>query len=111
FVSHVAVESLIGNRALLSTIAGRQSSEDPGYAASLIEGAKPPVSPLYLLALSRLEWGRFSDRTYIDRPVILSRHRFPALSRDAIVFRDATDIVANEVAVDLTVGDDFSAKV
>ena len=50
------------------------------------------------------------DAVFIDRPTILTRHRFPALQAGRLVLVSATDIVSNEVGVALTEPDGFVAR-
>ena len=47
---------------------------------------------------------------YTDRPAILSRHIFPVWRGDHVAVRDATDIVANEIGVDLLAPDAFAVR-
>jgi hypothetical protein len=109
FVRHLATQSLLGNRELLRSALAGESSPAPD-TEQLLERAVPAVSPLYWLALARLEWGRLGDQVYIDRPAILTRHRFPAWGGQDLALRDATDIVAGDVGVDLDVADAFAVR-
>jgi hypothetical protein len=45
---------------------------------------------------------------YVDRPGILTRHIFLASTGDQIAMRDDTDVVANEIGVDLGAPDAFA---
>jgi hypothetical protein len=70
----------------------------------------PVPGPLYSLALARFQLGLTAERTYIDRPNVLTRHTFFAATSNGITLRDAIDIVANEVGVHLNVDDGFLAR-
>src|SRR5439155_6307453 len=79
-------------------------------AEKLLADPAPPVSPLVLLAVSRFEWSAFIDRVFVNRPNILTRHIWMSLDGDAVVVQDATDIVFNEVGVDLREADAFRLR-
>lgn len=110
YVTHLAAQSLLANRDLFRSILRSEFSLESAASKALLDAAVPPLSPLYLLALSRLEWSGQGSQVLIDRPTILSRHRFLAARTGAIAMVDATDIVANEVGVDLTSRDGFAVR-
>lgn len=110
FVSHLAAQSLVGNRDIFRAIARDEIA--PGEAATeeLLANAAPGVTPLYALVLARTQWSRVSDRLHTDRVGIFTRHRYPAFAGQALVLRDAVDIVANEMGVTLAAPDAFAVR-
>ena len=111
FVSHLAIETLHRNQELVQSLAKQDLPLESNELRQLLENAAPTVSPLYTLALSRLEWSPVGDQLYIDRPTILARHRFPIVTADRVVLREATDIVANEIGADVGAEDQFALRV
>ena len=107
FVLHLTAESVLRNRDLLRSAAlGTLGGQDPSSVASPI----PLPSHLYTLALARFESKDTAD-VYLARPNILTRHTFLVVTPAGFRVREATDIVANEVAVDLAEEDGFGAQV
>ena len=108
FVVNLARQTLLGNRTLLRAAAQHTVPADP--AADQGGTAAPPVTPLYSLAVARFGWGGMNRRVFVDRINVLTRHRVLAGSGDRLALRDAVDIVANDVGVDLAVDDEFAAR-
>jgi hypothetical protein len=108
FLAHLAVDSLLGNADLLRQITRGGLPRESDLAR--FETAVPLPSPLYALALARLEASNLGGRIYIDRPSIFARHRSLSLVDGQIVPVDSTDIVANEVGVSLTTDDAFAVR-
>ncbi|MGB2716151.1 MAG: hypothetical protein WBC51_18360 [Vicinamibacterales bacterium] len=108
FLAHLAAQSVLNNRELLHRLArgGLPSQSE----LMLFERATPAPSPLYALALARIEWSGLGERTFIDRPNIFTRHRLLAMNGESIARIDATDIVSNEIGVSLTTDDAFAAR-
>jgi hypothetical protein len=111
FVAHLAAESLVKNRGVLETLAAEPAAAASPDLNALLEKAAPVVTPLYSLAVARLEWSSVGSHLYLDRPSILTRHRFPAVAGNDVVLRDVTDIVANEIAVDVDVADPIAVRI
>ena len=109
FVLHVHGRSLIANADLLRAVALPGFGSDEGAARSLLRQAEPGVSPLHTLALLRK--AALGGLGFIDRPSILTRHLYPTARGEDIALEDATDIVANEVGIALTVHEGFAARV
>ncbi len=109
YLSHFAAQSIVSNRDLLR-LAVRGGLPDESARAS-IKNPAPVISPLYALAFARLEWSPQGERTFIDRPNILTLHRFVSANHDALAMQVVTDIVANEIGVSLTAPDAFAVRV
>ena len=111
FTTHLAAQSLAGNRDVLRAIA--RDELEPGDAATehLLNNAAPAVTPLYSFALARSEWSPVRDRLLADRLAIFTRHRYPAFAGQNLVLRDGIDIVANEMGVTLAEPDAFTVRV
>ena len=111
FYRHLVAESLLGNRELLRALVRGEISETATRPEDLGARLAPIPGPLYPLAMARLDRSRVSDQIYVVSPNVLTRHVFPApAGGDRIALRDATDIVANEVGVDLRVKDAFAVR-
>jgi hypothetical protein len=76
-----------------------------------VAGASRAVSPLYLLAMSRVAFTADDNPVVIESPNILTRHRYPRLAQDDVWLASAFDIVLNRVGVALNVRDEFAARV
>ena len=111
YVADLAGHSLMADRELIRAALRGDVAPGSGRTEQLLNDAAPALTPLYSLALARLEWTRSSDRIFIDRLNLVARHRYFASTRDGLVVRDATDIVANEVGVDLAVRDALAIRV
>jgi hypothetical protein len=107
FLLHLAAQSLLANRAVLRLAASGESIDDSIVNEEFIRSLERLPTPLYSLAAARLAWSRFQDEIYIDRPGLLTRHVFLRPVKDAMVWTDATDIVGNEIGVDIAAEDPF----
>ena len=111
FYRHLAAESLLGNREILRALVRGEISDTTTRPEELGARLAPVPGPLYPLAIARFDRSRVSDQIYVVSPNVLTRHVFPApAGGDRITLRDATDIVANEVGVDLHVKDAFAVR-
>lgn len=111
YVADLAARSVLADRALLTAVARGEIAAGTPETEQLLNDAAPAFTPLYSLALARLEWSRHAEQLYIDRLNVLARHRFLAPTPDGLVLREATDIVANEVGVELAALDAFAIRV
>jgi hypothetical protein len=110
FYRHLAAQGLLANRELLRAAVRGEISESMS-PADLGDRLAPMPGPLYRLAMARFARGAVSDELYIVEPNVLARHVYLAsLGGDRIALRDATDIVANRVDVDLRVRDAFALR-
>ncbi len=110
FVTALVARNLFANRDLMSYLISGGVPTASADAERALRHAEPPISTLYGLALARAELSR-KGQIFIDRPNILTRHLYAAPTADGVALLDATDIVANEVAVGLSVSDPFAARV
>jgi hypothetical protein len=77
----------------------------------LLAAAAPPVLPLLALAAARLPSGFMTNPAFINRPNILTLHRFFSPAGEQIAALEAIDIASNEVEVDLAAPDAFQIRV
>jgi hypothetical protein len=110
FLTQLTAKSTLGNRNLLRTIARSGGSEHLPPADTLLAAAVPPVSPLLSLALARLDWNPYSDRLFVDRVGLVTRHRHPGLGADGFGPRGAIDILGGETGVTLAEPDAFVVR-
>lgn len=110
FVAHLTAEPFNADQELLSSMLKPGFSADSEKTKQLLAKAKPPVSPLVALAFTRLEWNHLSEKVFIDRPNILTRHQYLTATSKGIALHNAIDIVANEVGVNLASPDAFSVR-
>jgi hypothetical protein len=110
FVTALLARNLIASRDLMSFLISGEMPAATTDTESLLRQSAPPMSTLYGLALARGELSR-KGQVFIDRPNILTRHLYAAPTADGVALLDATDIVANEVDVGLSVSDPFAARV
>lgn len=110
YLAHLTGRNLLANSAALRTIAAGASDPSAIDTDSLLEEGGPPLTPLYSLALARLEWSRFGDVQLVDRIGLLTRHRHPGPMGDAITLRGAVDVVTGDFGVSLTVRDAFVVR-
>jgi hypothetical protein len=110
YVAHMNVQSLLANADLLRAIAQGDLPPDVAQAKQHGRHQIPPVSPLYVLALSRMPLSGEPIPVFMDRPNLLTRHRSITSTGSAFAMEDAIDIVANEVGVDLLQSDAFAAR-
>jgi hypothetical protein len=110
FMTHQWAQSFIANREVIRDLVSRRLSA----ASTTPDAIGPRLAPvpgiLHALAHARFEWNGVGNRVYLDRPNILTRHVFLSPQQNAIVLRDAIDIVTNEVGVDLREIDGFAAR-
>jgi hypothetical protein len=92
---------VVANAEVLRSILAADPAQlpDPG---TLIDQAKPALSPLYSLATARLEWSPVQDRVYVDRLGLLTTHRHPAYLGEGFGLRGSTEVVVGELGVPLT---------
>jgi hypothetical protein len=110
FYRHLVADSLLRNQEILRSLARGEISETTDREE--LAGKLAPIpGPLYPLSIARFERSRVGDAVFVASPNVLSRHIYPAsLGGARIALRDATDIVANEVGVDLRVKDAFATR-
>ncbi len=109
FSTHVLAQNLLSNRELLRSLVSGKFTES-SKLRELAEQLSSPPSRLYQLAAARMDWSDVGDRVFVDRPDILTRHLSLAASENTFKVRDATDIVSNEIGVDLSVRDAFAIR-
>ncbi len=107
FILHLTSEGILRNRSLLRARAVETLGK--GRDPSSVPAPGPLPSRLHLLALARFESKHTAD-SYLARPNILTRHTFVEATPAGLRVREATDIVANEVAVELGEEDAFQAQ-
>jgi hypothetical protein len=110
FVTHLTVQRLLANRQVLGMIARSDPSRGLPETDTLLAAAAPPVTPLYSLALARLEWSEVGDRVYVDRLGLLTRHRHPAVNGHGFGLRGAVDIAAGDLGVSLAEPDAYEVR-
>ena len=108
FVAYLAARSVLANADLLRAVSQPGFGPHASIMDSLLDTAQPGVGPLY--ALAALRHHANGTAAFLDRPAILTRHRFPRVDGDSIALADATDIVANELAIALSERDGFAAR-
>jgi hypothetical protein len=97
FVAHLAAVSALSHNSSLTTALREpskvSSSDQPSMSAEF-------PGQLYALALARRNWSRYSNRIYIARANLLTRHQSFAVAPDGTL-RQATsfDIVRNDMEV------------
>jgi hypothetical protein len=99
FVEHLSARSVLADRELFRAALRGEIGQSAITTNPLLKGGSPALTPLYSLAVARMEWSRYADQLVVDRLNVLTRHRFLALRDGNVVMRDAMDIVANEVGV------------
>ena len=109
FVRHLLAQNLLDNRELFA-VALRGTPVSPAAIEQVLDRSAVPLSALYPLALARLT-EKEQQHIYIDRPNLLTRHMYAVPLPEGVRFRDATDIVANEIGVSLAADDAFAARV
>ena len=111
FVRHLLAENLIRNRNLLRIAIRNFNSLPDESLKEALEAAVPPVTPLYRLALARLDWGADEPFVYINRLGLLTAHTGFVREGSQTLVRAATDIVANPIGVSPAVWDAFALRV
>jgi hypothetical protein len=109
FVRHLLARNLLDNRDLFAVVL-RGTPVSPETIEQVVDRSALPLSALYPLALVRLTQTEQQQR-FLDRPNLLTRHMYAVPSPQGVRFRDATDIVANEIGVSLAADDAFAARV
>jgi hypothetical protein len=109
YVSHLTAQAITANGPLLRAVAAAESARLPD-PDSLLAQAAPDVSTLYSLASARFAWSPVSDRIYVDRLGLLTRHRHPAVAGGGFEVRGAVDVAAGDVGVSLTEPDAFRVR-
>jgi hypothetical protein len=110
FLLHLAGESVIANRGVLRAAVNYESIDDSMMNEQFVRSLVRLPTTLYPLAAARLAWSRFQDEIYVDQVGLLTRHVFLQPVGESIVWRNATDIVANEIGVDLLATDPFAIR-
>jgi hypothetical protein len=102
FVCDLVAGNVLSNRQAMLDALAMKGPLDQAKATQLVKAIKPPVTPLYQLALARAEWSSQRGKLYIDRPNILTHYLRPrAGAEDGVVVCRGFDIVSNEMAVHL----------
>jgi hypothetical protein len=101
YVAHLAARSVVDNGPALRLIFAADSAHPPD-PDTLIGRARPPLSPLYSLAMARLDWSPVRDRVDVDRLEVLTTHRHPAVLGNDFGLRGSTEIVVGDLGVPLT---------
>jgi hypothetical protein len=110
YLTHLGAQSVLANRELLTAAMRGELRNDFAGAQEVANRLAPMPTPLYGLALARFEGSRFDGLTYIDRPNILTRHTFFAPAQKGFKLVVATDVVANDIGVDVMVEDPFAVR-
>ncbi len=110
FVAHLATESVTGSRGLIRSVISGSFAIQSDTSQKDLTDATPPASSLLALALLRLGWNKKAEHIFIDRPNLLTRHESLVDTANGVALQNATDIVANEVAIDLTARDAFALR-
>ena len=110
YLAHLTGRNLVANRTALRSIAAGVSSLSSMEPDSILGEGTPPLSPLWSLALARLEWSRHGDVQYVDRIGLLTRHRHPGPMGDAITLRGSIDVVTGDFGVSLAASDAFVVR-
>lgn len=110
YLAHLTGRNLVANRTGLRSIAAGVSSLASLEPDSILGKGAPPLSPLWSLALARLEWSRHGDVQYVDRIGLLTRHRHPGPMGEAITLRGSVDVVTGTFGVSLAAPDAFVVR-
>lgn len=96
FLAHLSAERLIANRTILLQIVRRRLTVDTERRVDIVS----LPGPLYGLADSRLANSPFSTKIYINRPNVLTFHKwYESKEEEQIFLRQGFDIVANYIGV------------
>lgn len=98
FGLHLVAQSTLANAGLLRALAAADSGAVPDRD-SLIALSAPGVSPLYALALARLDWSRVGRWLYVDQIGLLTRHRHLGPAGNMVTVRGAVEIIARDLGV------------
>lgn len=110
YVAHLGAETLLANRDILGAVVRGEGPGDFEHARDFANRLTPMPTPLYGLALARFDLSRFSDAIYVGRLNLLTRHTFFAPAAASLKMIAATDIVANDVDVDLAADNPFAVR-
>ena len=110
YVAHLGAQSVLANKDLLMSAMRGELRNDFAGAQDVAQRMVPAPTPLYGLAVARLESSRFDGLIHIDRPNILTRHTYLAQAGRGFTLLTATDIVANDIGVDLLADDPFAVR-
>ena len=109
FVNRLAADALRGNARLFAAASGGAAPSVSALERLSAESAPLPT-PLLTLAVARLAWSPYARQIYIGRAGLLTRHVYTAAAGGHPRFRDAVDIVANEVEVGPLARDPFAVR-
>ncbi len=110
FVTHLAAQSVLANREILSGLMRGEGPEDFAHAEQLARKMTSWPTSLFGLSLARFEWSRFGSQIHIERTNLLTRHSFFAPSSSGLSLYSATDIVANDIGVDPFIPNAFAIR-
>lgn len=110
FVPHLWAQSLLANRDLIASAVRGEQSDDFARTQEVAKKLSALPTQLYGLALARFEWSRFGNSIFVDKTNILTRHTFLARVSNGFNLIEATDIVANDVGVDVMTDDAFAVR-
>jgi len=110
YVTHLAAQYVLSNRDLLRDVATEDFVPGSERAQQQVKRVSAGLSRLMPLAATRLDWNRSAEHVFYDRPNVVTRHSYLKPKGDSLGVEEATDIVLNEVGVDLTASDAFSIR-
>ncbi|HUQ99046.1 MAG TPA: hypothetical protein VM166_06290 [Gemmatimonadaceae bacterium] len=110
FVRHLTVQSLLSNKNALRAVTTAMSDSSTSDPDSVLGSAAQSISPLYSLALARLQMSRYRDEMFVDQINLLTRHRHAGVLGDGYAIRGAVDIVARDLGVSLSLKNAFAAR-
>ncbi len=110
FIAHIVSANALGSGEILRDVVRNDFSVDLQKSKQQLTDTGPGVSMLAPLAAARLVLNRSAAHIFYDRPNIITRHSYLVATENGLTVRDATDIVSNEVGVDLAVRDAFAVR-
>jgi hypothetical protein len=110
FLERLNAQSILANKEVLRMILRSGVGEGLPSGDTLRAASAPAVSPLLSLALARLKWSTFAERTYVDRLGLITQHRHPGIGGNGFGLRGAFDILAGELGVTLAQPDGFVVR-
>jgi hypothetical protein len=110
YVAHLAAQSVLANRDLLADTVRGDTAEDAAQVQKLARALSLVPTRLYGLALARFEWSRVGGEIHIDRTNLFTRHTFFAPAQQGFKLVMATDIVANDIGVDIMSDNPFAVR-
>jgi hypothetical protein len=111
FLVHLLARSVLESRDLLTRALGGKLTQTGAAVDDSSADAGQPLSSLYALAMGRLQWSAQSSQVFINQPNLLTSHHYFSPQGSGLVMRHATDIVANEIGVDLQADSPFAVRV